>query len=72
MNLRAVNEKVQSSEYDSDSFDLSDSEAFTEEYDGEGTTASQVHNKVLGFLFSKYKTRSGCSIRTSSKVLLWM
>ena len=65
-------EEVQASEYDSDSSDLSVSEEFVEECEGEGSIASHVHNKELGFLFSKYRTRSGRSIRTSSKVLLWI
>ena len=73
MNLRACSvEEVQALEYDSDSFDLSDSEEFAEECEEERSSASHVHNKELGFLFSKYRTRSGRSIRTSSKVLLWM
>ena len=63
---------LKKSKFHSDSSDLSDSETFAEEYGEEGTITSQVHNKELGFLFSKYRTRSGRSIRTSSKVLLWM
>ena len=64
-------EEVQALEYDSDSSYLSDSEEFAEECE-EGSIASHVHNKELGFFFSKYRTRSGHSVRTSSKVLLWM